>query len=199
MKIIEATFVTSASSRAGYPAEALPEIAFAGRSNVGKSALINCLVGRRRLASTSSTPGKTRLLNFFSINRKLGFVDLPGYGYARVPELIKKGWAPMVEEYLQTRGTLKGVVVIVDVRRELDQREYDLIGFLRERSIPPIVVATKADKLAKKEIAEKEKLVQGSLRATGINRLILFSSVTGMGRKELWAEINKTVGGPNVS
>lgn len=194
MKIIEATFVTSASSRAGYPNEVLPEIAFAGRSNVGKSSLINCLVGRRKLASTSSTPGKTRLLNFFSVNRKLGFVDLPGYGYAKVPEQIKESWRPMVEEYLESRGTLKGVVVVVDVRRDLDRREYDLIGFLRRGSMPLIVAATKADKLSKRELLEKQRLLRGDLREAGINQLVMFSSVSGMGRKELWAEIIEAVG-----
>ena len=117
MKIISAVFITSATKPSQYPPARLPEIAFAGRSNVGKSSLINTLVNRKRLVKTSSTPGRTRLINFFEINQQIGFVDLPGYGYARVPESVKKTWGPMIETYLSNRNTLKGVVVILDIRR----------------------------------------------------------------------------------
>jgi GTP-binding protein len=196
MKITEATFLASAASRSGYPKATMPEVAFAGRSNVGKSSLINCLASRKKLANISSLPGKTRLINFFSINHKLGLVDLPGYGYARVPKQVKEGWGPMVEEYLATREKLKGVVLVMDIRRELDQREHDLIDFLRQRSIPQIVVATKTDKLTRKGVAEKEKLLQRDLQTEGVNDLILFSSVTGSGRTALWGEILKTIESP---
>ena len=117
MHIKSAEFVTSAVKPSHYPPAALPEIAFAGRSNVGKSSLINTLVNRKKLVKTSSTPGRTQLINFFDINSHMVFVDLPGYGYAKVPAFVKKTWGPMIETYLSTRETLAGIVLIMDIRR----------------------------------------------------------------------------------
>jgi len=152
MKIKTAEFVTSATEPSQYPPALLPEIAFAGRSNVGKSSLINTLVNRKRLVKTSSTPGRTQLINFFDINQQMGFVDLPGFGYARVPRAVKKKWGPMIETYLSGRETLKGVVVIMDIRRIPGQEELNLLGWLDHYSITGISVLTKTDKLSKNTI-----------------------------------------------
>ena len=122
MKITSAKFIKSATEPAHYPGDGLPEVAFAGKSNVGKSSLINSLVNRKGLAQTSSAPGRTRLINFFTVNDRYSFVDLPGYGYARVPTEMKKKWGPMVEAYLLNRRSLRLVIVIVDIRRELSGR-----------------------------------------------------------------------------
>ena len=127
MIIKSAKFVKSAAKSSQYPPAILPEIAFAGRSNVGKSSLINILINRKHLVKTSSTPGRTQLINFFVINETFSFVDLPGYGYARVPKSVKKNWGPMIETYFSTRETLKGVVFIMDIRRMPDQKELNLI------------------------------------------------------------------------
>ena len=138
MKITSAEFVTSATKPSQYPPEGLPEIAFAGRSNVGKSSLINVLVNRKRLVKTSSTPGRTQLVNFFDINDSINFVDLPGYGYAKVPASVRKKWGPMIETYLSGRNTLKGVVVIMDIRRTPREEEQNLIDWLGHYSIASI-------------------------------------------------------------
>ena len=130
MIIKSAEFVTSATKPSQYPKRALPEIAFAGRSNVGKSSLINTLVNRKHLVKTSSTPGRTQLINFFDINGRMGIVDLPGYGYAKVPVSVRKKWGPMIETYLSERETLRGVVVIMDIRRIPRQEELNLLAWL---------------------------------------------------------------------
>jgi len=130
MKVVSAEFIKSAVHERDFPKERLPEVAFVGRSNSGKSSLINTLVNRKGLAKTSSTPGRTRLVNFFRINNKLTFVDLPGYGYAKVPGSMKSEWQPMIEGYLTDRDNLKGVVLIMDIRRPPEEEEELLIEFL---------------------------------------------------------------------
>ena len=188
MKITSAEFVTSATKPSQYPPERLPEVAFAGRSNVGKSSLINTLVNRKRLVKTSSTPGRTRLINFFKINRRMGFVDLPGYGYAKVPAAVKKTWGPMIETYLSTRKTLKGVVVILDIRRTPKQEELDLLGWLQYYSITDILVLTKTDKLSKnKQTQQLHKVAQVLERDK--SDFILFSAKSRRGRDVLWEAV----------
>lgn len=187
--IIKSTeFVTSATKPAQYPAALLPEIAFAGRSNVGKSSLINTLVNRKRLVKTSSTPGRTQLINFFSINGQMGFVDLPGYGYAKVPLPIRKKWGPMIETYLSKRKTLKAVVVIMDIRRTPRQEELNLLGWLDHYSITGISVLTKTDKLSRNKRAKQHHLIA---QALGMDKddFILFSAKTRLGRDALWRSI----------
>ena len=152
MIIKSAEYVKSAERPSHYSPAVLPEISFAGRSNVGKSSLINILVNRKRLVKTSSTPGRTQMINFFNINGTLSFVDLPGFGYAKVPLNIRKKWGPMVEKYLLTRETLKGVVLIMDIRRIPGQDEFDLIKWFNYYNIPIIRVLTKSDKLSKRKI-----------------------------------------------
>jgi GTP-binding protein len=188
MKITSAEFVTSATKPSQYPPARLPEVAFAGRSNVGKSSLINTLVNRKRLVKTSSTPGRTRLINFFDINQRIGFVDLPGYGYAKVPESVKKTWGPMIETYLSTRRALKGVIVILDIRRTPRQEELNLLSLLHHYSIAGILVLTKTDKLSKSKQAQKLNLIAEVLERDKSD-FILFSAKSRRGRDALWNAI----------
>src|SRR5258708_11376229 len=148
MRVSSATFVKSATSPEHYPRDGRPEIAVLGRSNVGKSSLINSLLGVRGLARTSSTPGRTQLINFFLVNDVFYFVDLPGYGYARAPAELRKEWGPMVEKYLAMRSNLVLCILITDSRRELTQLDLQMGDWLRTQGKPFIVVATKADKLS---------------------------------------------------
>ena len=188
MKILSAEFVTSAVKPDQYPPAELPEIAFAGRSNVVKSSLINTLVNRKHLVKTSSTPGRTQLINFFDVNREITFVDLPGYGYARVPAAVRKKWGPMIETFLSTRQTLKGVVIILDIRRTVRQEEHDLIGWLEHHSIAGIMVLTKADKLSKTKQDRQRAMVSNALEIDA-DQLILFSAKSRKGREDVWQAI----------
>ncbi|MGD8521502.1 MAG: ribosome biogenesis GTP-binding protein YihA/YsxC [Desulfobacterales bacterium] len=188
MKIKSAEFIISASKPSQYPPTNLPEIAFAGRSNVGKSSLINTLVNRKHLVKTSSTPGRTQLINFFNINEVMVFVDLPGYGYARVPQAVRKKWGPMIENFLSKRKTLKGVVVILDVRRTPRTEDLDLIRWLDYYNIASILVITKADKLSKNKQLKQQATI---LQALAVDRqdVILFSAKTRLGRDAVWEAI----------
>ncbi len=192
MIIKSATFVKSAVKPDHYPPADHPEVAFAGRSNVGKSSLINSLVNRRHLVKTSATPGRTQLINFFSVNDALYLVDLPGYGYARVPVEVQRSWGPMIEAYLGGRETLKAVVLIMDIRRLPRSEELDLFALLGRRSIAAVPVLTKADKLPRmRQQAQHRNITQ--LLHTGSRPPILFSAKTGQGRAELWEAIETCV------
>jgi GTP-binding protein len=188
MKIKSAEFVTSATKPAQYPSTAMPEIAFAGRSNVGKSSLINTLINRKHLVKTSSTPGRTQLINFFDINQRMGFVDLPGYGYAKVPVSVRNKWGPMIETYLSGRETLRGVVVIMDIRRIPRQEELNLLGWLNHYAIAGILVLTKTDKLSKNKQANQHNLIARALERPK-NDFILFSAKTSRGKDTIWNAI----------
>jgi GTP-binding protein len=188
MKILSAEFVTSATKPVQYPPVKYPEMAFAGRSNVGKSSLINTLVNRKRLVKTSSTPGRTQLINFFDINQKMTFVDLPGYGYAKVPAAVRKKWGPMIENYLSSRRALKGVVVIMDIRRIPRQEEHDLIDWLKYFSIDGILVLTKTDKLSKQKRLKQHIAIAEALTVDP-TKLILFSAKSRQGRDAVWNAI----------
>ena len=188
MQIKSAEFITSATKPSQYPPVVLPEVAFAGRSNVGKSSLINTLVNRKHLVKTSSTPGRTQLINFFDINRRMGFVDLPGYGYAKVPVSVRKKWGPMIETYLSDRETLRGVVVIMDIRRIPRQEELNLLAWLNHYAIASILVLTKTDKLSKNKQARQHDLIVRTLERPK-NDFILFSAKTRRGRDALWNAI----------
>ncbi|MBW2567929.1 MAG: YihA family ribosome biogenesis GTP-binding protein [Deltaproteobacteria bacterium] len=194
MKIKSAEFITSAVKPSQYPLPGLPEIAFSGRSNVGKSSLINKLLNRKRLVKTSSTPGRTQLINFFSINSAFCFVDLPGYGYARVPASVQKKWGPMIETYLLKRETLKGVVLIMDIRRTPGIEELRFIDWLGSFDIPAILILTKVDKLSKtKQI--KQKITIAETLNVNKDNLIFFSAKTGRGKDYVWDAVKKLVGG----
>lgn len=188
MKITSADFIISAFKQADYPPDTLPEVAFAGKSNVGKSSLMNTLVNRKNLARTSSTPGRTQSLNFFSINQKLYFVDFPGYGFAKVPADRKKQWKPMVETYLKSRKNLKLVVVILDCRREPTQDDSNLVEWLRFYKISALVVLTKTDKISFGQRNKQKFLVKKMLNVEE-NQMVFFSAVTGEGKDELWKKI----------
>ncbi len=190
MKIKSAEFITSAVKPSQYPPTDLPEIAFAGRSNVGKSSLINTLINRKRLVKTSSTPGRTQLINFFLINKKFSFVDLPGYGYAKVPAAVQKNWGPMIETYLTFRKTLKGVVLIMDLRRIPGKYESDIMDWLYHYNIPAILVLTKADKLSKTKQIKQHLLISQAL-SIDMNYLILFSAKSRQGKDDVWNAVER--------
>ena len=190
MHILSAEFITSATRLSQYPPADLPEIAFAGKSNVGKSSLINILVNRKRLVKTSTTPGRTQLINFFNINSQMTFVDLPGYGYAKVPIAIQKSWKPMIETYLSERPTLKAVVMIMDIRRTPDEKDLYLLNWLGHHQIPTIPILTKTDKLKTSQQLHQLTLVSTT---TGIPRdqIILFSAKTRIGKEPIWEAIER--------
>jgi len=191
MRVLSATFLRAAQDEKGFPTGGLAEIAFAGRSNVGKSSMINALLGRRDLARTSKTPGRTRQLNFFVINDRLIFADLPGYGFARVPLAEKNRWQKLVESYLQDRKELAGTVVIVDARRPPTESDISLITYLRFHHIPFIVAATKADKLSRSEMARQRKVIDAD--AGPQIPVVFFSSQNGYGKNKLWKEIKSLI------
>ena len=188
MIIRSAKFVCSAVTPEQYPPADLPEVAFAGRSNVGKSSLINKILNRRKLVRTSKTPGRTQLLNFFEINEVYRFVDLPGYGYAKVPAEVQRRWRPMVETYLTSRSNLKGMVLLLDIRREPSKEDLDLWHWLQTTGTEVITVITKADKLSKNK---GYKQMAAIARSLGCKReeLIKFSAMTGEGVEEIWQEL----------
>lgn len=188
MIIQSAEFMKSAVLPTEYPPASLPEIAFAGRSNVGKSSLINILVNRKRLVKTSSKPGRTQLLNFFEINKTYSFVDLPGYGYAKVPASVQKKWGPMVETYIQTRKTLRAVALIMDIRRAPRQEEKDLLVWLDHIHVPKLLILTKTDKLSKTNQKKQLFSISKSLK-TEKREFTLFSAKTRKGREEIWSRI----------
>jgi len=193
MIIKSAEFVKSAVKPSQYTSAALPEIAFTGVSNVGKSSLINTLVNRKHLVKTSSTPGRTQLINFFIINKTISFVDLPGFGYAKVPASVRKSWGPMIETYLSTRKTLKGVVLIMDIRRIPGMQELNFIEWLHYYNIPSILILTKSDKLSK--IKQKNQHL-AIAKALSVNEeeLILFSAKSRMGKGGVWKTIERLIG-----
>ncbi len=188
MIIKSVEFVKSATKPFQYPPAVLPEIAFAGRSNVGKSSLINILVNRKRMVRTSSAPGCTQLINFFNINKVFTFVDIPGYGYAKVPVEVKKKWGPMVETYLSSRKTLRGVVLVIDIRRTPGLEETNLLNWLYHYHISSVVVLTKSDKLSK-IMQKKQKIAIAKTLDTHGENLILFSAKSRQGREDLWRAI----------
>lgn len=192
MKIISADFIKSAVKQSDYPEEVLPEVAFAGRSNVGKSSLINTVVNRKHLVRTSSSPGRTQTLNFFRINNQVQFVDFPGYGFAKVPLRIKAQWKSMVETYLKNRRTLKLVVLLLDIRRVPNTDDISLIRWLEAYGIPCLIVLTKTDKLKNNKCRSQEKVIRDALSLNN-QEVISFSAVTGRGRKEVLQHIMKTL------
>ncbi|MCL5807402.1 MAG: ribosome biogenesis GTP-binding protein YihA/YsxC [Deltaproteobacteria bacterium] len=193
MKVLSAEFVLSAKSPAHYPPAVLPEIAFAGRSNVGKSSLINTLLKRKGLARTSNTPGRTQEINFFTVNRRLAFIDLPGYGYAKVPEAIRQQWGPMIETYLSERETLRLVILILDIRRDPTEQDRQLIGWLEFYRLPFLIALTKIDKVSRSELGRRQRRIGEDLGLSPAAPLISFSAKTGVGKDLLWREIEKVL------
>lgn len=188
--ISSAEFITSASRPGQYPREELPEMAFAGRSNVGKSSLINCLVQRKKLVRTSRTPGRTQLINFFKINNSFMFVDLPGYGYAKVSQSLRATWGPMVEAYFESRKNLRGAVQIMDLRHPPTPDDVSLWNWLKARDLPAIPILTKADKLTR---TNWKPLAEAAGRILGISPadFIFFSAETRQGRDQLLLKVKE--------
>jgi GTP-binding protein len=188
MDVHQAVFIKSAVKPKDFPPAALPEVAFVGRSNVGKSSLINVLAGRKALVRTSSTPGRTQLINFFDINGILTLVDLPGYGYAKAPPELRKQWGPMIETYLSKRENLKTVVLILDIRRIPSDGDLEMLGWLQRYNIPPIIVLTKCDKLSKNERAKQTALISAAISRDS-SMMLPFSALSKDGRDGIWDEI----------
>lgn len=174
------------------PSSSLPEFAFVGRSNVGKSSAINTLLGRKKAARVSNTPGRTQLINIFEIDESLRFVDLPGYGFAKVPHRVRDNWKTMIDAYLFGRTSLKAVVVIVDARHPAQKLDITMLGALQKAAIPPIVVATKVDTLKNNEKAKKLASLRKELM---VSRIIPFSSTTKEGAGPLWTIFDEHIGG----
>lgn len=188
MKIFSADFVKSATRPGHYPPPDIPEIAFAGRSNVGKSSLINVLLQRKGLVRTSATPGRTQLINFFSVNQSFHFVDLPGYGFAKVPLAVKKSWGPMIRTYLENRESLMGVVFILDIRRTPQQDDIKMLDWLEEFGVPTIPVVTKIDKVNR---SQRDRNLRHIAEETGLAPEVfsLFSATSKVGREDIWERI----------
>lgn len=187
-----ARFLGAAGTPGGGPPPGPPEIAVAGRSNVGKSSLLNAVLGQRGLARISRTPGRTRQINFFLVDERFVLVDLPGYGFAVGPEAERLEWGPLVETYLSERKTLRGVLILVDVRRGVEADEEQLLAYLARLGLPALVVATKSDKLGRAALqtarARLERALGGKVPVVG------FSAHTGEGRQELWRVLTRWLG-----
>ncbi len=189
MKVHNVEMVISAVRPDQYPEDGLPEFALAGRSNVGKSSFINRMIGRKALARISSKPGKTQTLNFYKIEEQLFFVDVPGYGYAKVSKSEREAWGKMIERYFTGRQELKAVVQIVDLRHPPTADDRMMYDFLKHYNIPCIVIATKADKIPKGKWDKHKKIVKETLEMEKNDPLIVFSSESGLGFEEAWRTI----------
>jgi GTP-binding protein len=187
-------FIGGKAEEAGWrPESTLPEIAFAGRSNVGKSSLLNSLVRRKSFARVSKTPGRTRELNFFRINNQFVFVDLPGYGYARISKTRKAEWRPLIESYLRRTTQLRGIVLLLDIRREPSDDDRAMLDFLAQVEIPTLIALTKSDKVSKAVVQTRVDEISRAV-SLGTEQIIPFSTVTGAGRTELLEAIMTLVG-----
>ncbi|KON86850.1 GTP-binding protein [Sporosarcina globispora] len=189
MKVTSSEIVISAVKPDQYPDSELPEFALAGRSNVGKSSFINKMLNRRGLARISSKPGKTQTLNFYIINEILHFVDVPGYGYAKVSKKEREAWGKMIETYLTTREQLKAVVLIVDLRHPPTSDDVMMYDFLKHYEIPCVVIATKADKIPKSKWQKHLKITKETLDIDPNDQIIMFSSETGYGKDKAWSAL----------
>ena len=190
MKVTKAEFIKSAFTEDDWPKDSQPEVAFLGRSNVGKSSLINSVLAVRGLARTSSTPGRTQSLNFFSVNDRFKFVDFPGFGYARVPKNIKSTWGEMATGYLANRRQLVLSIHIVDSRHEPTKQDLQLHEWLEQSSKPQLIVATKSDKLSHNEL---RKNLEHIARVLADDSVMAYSAKSGRGRNELWRAIESAI------
>ncbi len=186
VKVNESEFVISAVKPNQYPQDALPEIALAGRSNVGKSSMINRLINRKNLARKSATPGKTQTLNYYRINSEIYFVDFPGYGYAKVSRSLREQWGKMIERYLKEREVLKLVILVIDLRHPPSKEDQAMYDWLVHYDIPRCIAATKADKIPKGKWDKHRKIVKETLNIVANDPIIMFSSESGLGKDELW-------------
>lgn len=174
-----------------FPETGYPEIAFAGRSNVGKSSLINGLINRKALARTSGQPGKTQTVNFYNVEEQLYFVDLPGYGYARTSKSNRESWGKMIEYYLNRRQTLGMIMLLVDIRHKPNENDQLMMSYIRNSGLEPLVIATKADKLKRSQVVKHVKVIADTLKLESTDQVIPFSSMTKQGKDEIWEEIDE--------
>ena len=193
MKILNAEFVISAVKPHQYPEDGLPEIALAGRSNVGKSSLINKLMMRKNLARTSSQPGKTQQLNYYRVNEMLYLVDYPGYGYAKVSKTQREQFGEMIETYIRSREQLKLQLLVIDIRHEPSKDDQLMYNWLKHYEVPTCIVATKADKIPRSKWDKHVKMIKNELEADPRDAVVLFSSETGLGREQLWDVIAQAI------
>ena len=193
MRIKTAEFAACAVSAGGYPRDGLPEIVLIGRSNVGKSSLINTLVNRKGLAKTSSAPGKTRTVNFYKLNSEFYLVDLPGFGYAKLPAGVRRSWGRMVDEFLAGRETVKGALVILDVRRDPTEAVTDIYSWVEGLGLPVVTVLTKTDKLSRNMLTKRVSIIKKGL---SIDSCVLFSSLKKEGKLPLMKSIEGILKGP---
>ncbi len=173
------------------PDNQLPEVAFAGKSNVGKSSLINTLVNRKKLARTSGQPGKTQTINFYNVNHEMYIVDLPGYGYAKISQSVSAKWGPMIENYLHTSSKLRMIFLLIDIRHKPTDNDVQMYRWILSNGFSPVIVATKLDKLKRSQVSKQLKLVRETLHIIDGVPLVPFSSVTKQGRDEIWALIER--------
>ncbi len=199
MRVLKADFLRSAGRPDQFPRTSFPEIAFAGRSNVGKSSMINRLLERRQLAHAGATPGRTRTINFYQINDRFLLVDLPGYGYARISRTVKEAWWDLVEAYLGGREQLRGVVHIVDARHAPTIQDLELQRFLRAAGVPVLLALTKADKVARGARVAAHAAAVAALRLPTAEAALFFSAETGEGVPELWRQIETRLQGTSRS
>lgn len=195
MIIHNAEFIISAVGPDQFPEDGLPEIALAGRSNVGKSSLINRMINRKNLARTSSQPGKTQTLNYYRVNDALYMVDFPGYGYAKVSKTRREAWGKMVEAYILNRVQLKLILCVIDMRHPPSKDDQMMYEWLTHHDIPRVVVTTKADKLPKSQWQKHFKVIKQVLNMRPEDKIIMFSSELGLGRDELWEVFNEITAG----
>ncbi|MCM1273098.1 MAG: ribosome biogenesis GTP-binding protein YihA/YsxC [Clostridium sp.] len=175
------------------PDNRMPEIAFAGKSNVGKSSLINGLLNRKALARTSQSPGKTQTINFYNINKSLYFVDLPGYGYAKVSQEIRNKWGKMIERYLHTSNQLRAVFLLVDIRHAPGENDKTMYDWISANGYMPIIICTKLDKIKRSQQAKNLKVIRDTLGVEKETKIIPFSAVTKQGKEEIWDVIQATI------
>ena len=191
MEVHNVELTISAVRPEQYPQDNLPEIALAGRSNVGKSSLINTLINRKKLARTSSQPGKTQTLNFYNVEHQLNFVDVPGYGYARASKQDREKWGAMIEEYFAQRQQLAGVISLVDSRHAPTQLDQQMIEFIHYYQFPLLVVGTKIDKIPRSRRNQSESVIRKTLQLTADDQLVLFSAVDRTGKDDVWLWIEQ--------
>ena len=191
IKSVELETVCGITSK--LPDNILPEIAFAGKSNVGKSSLINGLLNRKSLARTSSQPGKTQTINFYNVNKQLYFVDLPGYGYAAVSQEIRAKWGKMIERYLNTSKVIKKVFLLIDIRHEPSENDCIMYNWIVENGYEPVIIATKLDKINRSQVQKHIKMIKQKIRPVEGTTIIPFSSQSKQGREEIWRLIEDTI------
>ena len=193
MKILSASYLKSAMKPEQYPGDGRPEIAFVGRSNVGKSTMLNVLLNKKGLAKTSKTPGKTQTVNFFDVNGKFYFVDLPGYGYARISKEVRQQWASVLTSYLTAQRPLRMVIVLMDSRHEPADQDFELLDLLEQSEVPSLIVATKCDKLRPKEIAASSRTIRKAFELDEDAAIIPFSAHSKQGLRDVWNVIDATL------